>query len=383
MLKPVVPADVDQRRQSMRFALAVLLAISVLGSTSAVAAPFRIAWVHGTCRNCETARYLVDVPFFSATEAWAIGFNPPGETGEGDATVMHSRNGGRTWSELHGTYTHNAFPTVSFAGPLDGWLMHFDLSAAEERLTETHDGGRHWRRLPNPDDHLRQVQYLGHGQGIAYAFDIYKKVASFYVIAGQDRWRRVALPFGFAMDQMSFADLNHGLLAGCRDREVTVLATADGGQHWTSSALDLPRIGDQTSTCDGYEVVHVTGDANGHAWLLVTKHSFMKGDTAGYASAWSSIDSGRTWTKAFERRFDTSADFSRLQDFEGPYDFKGGPPLLAHNVAQTHPSILYREPSGGWLDEPMKRALGGCSPTPGGLACAAGQRGFWVASLSH
>ncbi len=190
------------------------------------------------------------------------------------------------------------------------------------------------------------------------------------------------MPSGFAMDQMNFTDLRHGLLVGCRDRKVTVLTTIDGGLHWTSSALDIPPIGGPTSACDGYEVDDVTGDADGHAWLLVTKHSFIKGDTGGYASAWMSSDSGSTWTKVFERRFDTGEDFSQMQDFEGPYDLKGGRPLLAHSVAHTHPTILYREPSGGWRDEPIQRAINGCSPTRSGLACAAGQQGFWVASLS-
>ncbi len=253
------------------------------------------------------------------------------------------------------------------------------MAAAAEWLTETRDGGHHWRRLQSPDNYLRQVQYLGQGRGIAYAFNIYKKVASLYVTTHTGQWRRVALPAGFDMDRMNFTDLEHGLLAGCQDGKVTVLSTIDGGDHWSTAVLGLPKNGDVASTCDGYEVDNVTGNANGHAWLLVTKRSFMIGDTRGYASAWSIADSGQSWTNAFERRFDTGVDFSRYQDFDGPYDLGGGQSVLAQDTGQTHPAILYREPSGGWLEQPVQRAIRGCSPTPGGLACGAGRRGFWVA----
>jgi photosystem II stability/assembly factor-like uncharacterized protein len=366
----------------MRCAVAVLLAAFVLGPAAVVAAPFHITWIHGTCRNCVTARYLVSVPFFSGTEAWAIGFNPPGETGTGDASVLHSHNGGRTWSELHRTYTHNDFPTVSFAGPHDGWLMHYDMGEAAQRLMETHDGGRHWRRIQNPDDYLDQVQYLGDGRGVAYAFDIYKEAGSFYATMGAGRWRKVELPTGFTMSQMDFTDLNRGILAGCQDHKVTILSTIDGGATWSTSTL-VPRIGDPTSFCNGIGVDHLTISADGHAWLLVTKHGFMKGDTVGYASAWSSADGGRTWASALERQFDVGADFRKLQDFDGPYGLASGLALMPHALAQSHPAILLREGNDGWLEEPLPRPIGGCSTIPVGLACAAGVRDFWVATLSR
>lgn len=301
----------------MRFAVLVLASAILLGQSASGGAPFRMTWIHGACRNCETARYLVDVPYFSSTEAWAIGFNPPGQTGSGDATVLHSRNGGRTWLELHRTYIHNGFPTVSFAGPRDGWLMHFDMSETAQRLVETHDGGRHWRRIKSPDNYMNEVQYLGQGRGLAYAWDFYKKLASFYVTTGGGHWRKITLPPGFEMGEMNFTDLERGILVGCQDHRLTVLNTGDGGQHWAATNLALPRIGDQM-LCDGYETDRLTSTADGHAWLLVSKRSFGKDDTAGYTSAWASVDGGRTWNMAFEQRFDTGKAFSWLRSSLAP-----------------------------------------------------------------
>jgi hypothetical protein len=70
-----------------------------LGSPVSIAAdnenlPFTLSWVQGSCLHCKTAQGLRDVQFVGPDEAWAIGYVPPGQTGAGDYSILHTRDGG-------------------------------------------------------------------------------------------------------------------------------------------------------------------------------------------------------------------------------------------------------------------------------------------------
>src|SRR5580700_1237937 len=94
------------------------------GEAGAPSLPFTLSWTHGTCVDCKTARQLIDVEFVDASEARGIGYVPPGgETGAGNYSVLHTRDGGRTWSELPGSLQHNDPPSVSFSSQREGWVM--------------------------------------------------------------------------------------------------------------------------------------------------------------------------------------------------------------------------------------------------------------------
>jgi len=47
------------------------------------ALPFTLSWTSGVCPKCQTAQSLSEVQFVSPTEAWGIGYVPPGEIGAG------------------------------------------------------------------------------------------------------------------------------------------------------------------------------------------------------------------------------------------------------------------------------------------------------------
>src|SRR6185503_9434736 len=125
-----------------------------------------IAWRHGTCLRCKTARELAGVAFASGRDVWAYGYNPPGETGAGDSTVLRSRDGGVTWRELGWTYRHNELPRASFASAREGWIVAPDPAQgdAELRWMYARDGMT-LRREPTPDFFTRAIQYLGGGVG--------------------------------------------------------------------------------------------------------------------------------------------------------------------------------------------------------------------------
>src|SRR5689334_17865630 len=101
--------------------------------------PFTLTWTQGTCHSCKTAHSIVDVQYLSPSEAWAIGFNPPGNTGEGDYAVLHTRDAGKSWTEIPEPWQHNSRPNISFANAKEGWLRDMDIGAGETRLLETRD----------------------------------------------------------------------------------------------------------------------------------------------------------------------------------------------------------------------------------------------------
>src|SRR5580704_15683802 len=94
---------------------ALLLALSGMPAFGGTPLPFTLTWVKGVCTNCKTAKYLSKVRFVDSNEAWAIGFLPPGGMGEGDYSVLHTRDGGKHWREIPEPWQHNVAPIISFA----------------------------------------------------------------------------------------------------------------------------------------------------------------------------------------------------------------------------------------------------------------------------
>ncbi|HJW42466.1 MAG TPA: hypothetical protein VJ476_14715 [Rhizomicrobium sp.] len=358
----------------------LILVLLLLMPVSAAALPFRLSWVEGRCIGCQTARSLAEVQFVGPREAWGLGFNPPGETGAGDYAVLHSRDGGRTWREIPEPWQHNESPIISFSNASDGWLKDIDIVEAETRLLATHDGGAHWHRLPMSDLFVNQMQYLGGGTGYAAGYDIYKKQG--YVLGTSDgggSWSTAFLPRGFDPVTMAFSDVRHGALAGCLDERLTVITTADAGNHWRAHGFDLPQPPRRKGEfgCD-YE-----GDGLGfldakHGWLLASKHSFRLNETAGMAAAWTTRDGGAHWQPVFHADFPwtptNSTDFGGMTFLDARLGV-----LWKHTIRRKEDQgmLLYTTDGGsGWHALAMPRAMTACTRANDEVDCAGGG-GFW------
>src|SRR5690242_19728724 len=93
--------------------VAVAISVSVSSDSRGAEArtlPFTLSWTQGQCLRCETAKSLLDVQFVGPMQAWAIGYVPPGETGSGDFSILHTLDGGRNWTELANSHEHNDAP---------------------------------------------------------------------------------------------------------------------------------------------------------------------------------------------------------------------------------------------------------------------------------
>jgi photosystem II stability/assembly factor-like uncharacterized protein len=343
--------------------------------------PFQVSWTTGTCASCETARSVGSVQFAHDRDAWALGYNPPGETGAGDWSILHTRDGGLTWRELPSSFQHNEPPSLSFVSAREGWTMVFDMAMAEQRLMLTRDAGASWRRLPLRDLYVRGGQYLGHGLGFTYSL---KPNAQAYLYATTDygrRWRVAPLPPGlFRVDALAFANARVGLLAGCIGGRTVIMRTGDGGRHWSTKVLDLPLAPRFNPGCDA-EVEGLSLGANGRAGFLVQKTSFANGDTSGFASAWTSSDGGLSWTRTFQAVFRESLD--RHTWFDGPYLLNGQSVLIFKVASGDKASVLYSKIGGGaWAEAPLTAPISGCSAASGGLTCSGGTGGFLLARIT-
>jgi photosystem II stability/assembly factor-like uncharacterized protein len=387
-LIPRSPSEVGLERLSLAAITMFLLFTAVLAWPAAAAdASVAVIWTHGACRRCETAKSLSDVQFVSPAQAWAIGYRPPGETGEGDYSIVHTRDGGKTWAELPGTYAHNLSPSLSFADRWSGWVMVEDVMEADQRLLQTQDGGASWRRLAIPDPYLEGVEYLGRGQGLVYSFDIYARRGRLWITEdGGRRWRKEPLPGAFDPERIAFTDLRRGILAGCRGGRVVIVRTTDAGRHWTTTEVDLPRAAG--GTCDDW-VDDLSLAPDGRGLLLIDKRVFASNDTVARVLVLRTRDGGASWSAAYRNTFaipgadaatpGATGFLQAAPTYSVGRDLGGGATVLAKDDA----SLLVADGDGGpWRAVRLPRPLLACRPYAESLTCAAGGAGFWVARVT-
>jgi len=351
------------------------------------ALPFTLSWTSGVCPKCQTAQSLSEVQFVSPTEAWGIGYVPPGEigAGAGDYSVVHTRDGGKTWTELPRSYQHNDPPRVSFSGRKQGWIMIADIVEAENRLLQTRDGGAHWRRLPLRDLFVGDVEYLGKGIGHAYSFDIYKKQGMLLSTKDNGRhWQSSPLPGGFSPDHMKFLDADKGVLTGCLNRQqLVVITTTDAGQHWIQVPLDLPNPSSKDVYCAFETDTLGLLDAQ-HGWILINKHSFPTGDSTSFGMVFQTSDGGNSWAKTFQTTSATEQiELSEAQFLSPKLGFisKSNDPNTAQN-GQSDMLLFTVDGGATWSAAKPTPRLWGCRLYSGDLVCAADGKGFSFVQVS-
>jgi photosystem II stability/assembly factor-like uncharacterized protein len=374
--------------------IGLFLSFAITASSSAEtvsnqpALPFTLSWTSGVCPSCETAQNLSQIKFVSLTEAWGIGFRPPGETGEGDYSIIHTRDGGKTWTELPNTYSHNITPSISFPNRVEGWIKVFDINEADDRIMQTRDGGAHWHRLPLQDLFITDIEYLGNGIGHAFTFDPYKKNGDLLTTEDFGRhWRKAPLPIGFSGEHLAFMDASRGVLTGCLEHGTLVIKTEDVGQNWRQIQLDLPQSDrKKDASCeletDGLGFLGVqTG------WVLVNKHSFMSGDLTSFGEVLQTSDGGATWTKTFQ----TTSPSEQLELSEARFltpqlgfiSKSDNPNNGQENQTDSQHDLLYTVDGGKtWNETKLVKRFWGCRPFLGDLICATDDRGFSFVRIS-
>lgn len=348
--------------------------------------PFSLDWTQGRCNRCHTATLLTDLQFVSRNEAWGTGFAPPGETGTGDTTIVHTMDGGKTWIEFPSSYEHNASPVISFANRREGWLMTVQMPEGELRLLQTRNGGSNWKRLTLRDLFVDDIQDLGNGHGHATLYNIYSKSGQWLTTSDYGRhWTSSELPDGLWPGKFRFLDSDHGILTGCMGTQITALVTTNGGRHWKAQSIETPHGASSGSACD-FEVDDLNVVDTRNAWLLASKSSYANGEALTPVSIVArTSDGGKTWKPVipadspFRHAEVTSVQF--LGDRLGFITGVDNSRILEKPPADAKGFLLYTIDGGDtWQKLALPRPVWGCRKSPSGLACA-GEEGFWVLKI--
>ena len=371
------------------FGALVLLAGCLVGAsawaqTKATSAPqFEIVSIKGVCRDCRTATRLGGIAFADGRDLWALGFMPPGETGEGDYSILHSVDGGRSWRELRRPWQHNLAPTISFANRRDGLISLYDIGAAAPLLQVTHDGGRSWRRVSAPTSSIRTIQYFGEGETTAIGQESYAKTAMLHTTSNLEQyWESAPLPAGFWPDALRFKDNSTGMVGGCLDHHLSVLATSDWGEHWSTAQLETPTSNvDVGSGCD-IVIDRIEIAPSRLYWLLARRDVYPLGPAKGFTSMWTSRDHGASWTQVYRAEPDEPP--ASFIWFDGPYWLGKDTVLVFKDGPDKIRSVLSTNDDGAtWAEAHLARGLEGCAHDKLDLVCVDGddRRGFFLARL--
>ena len=128
------------------FAAIVALGFVATAQQDAVL-PFEMRWVEGSCIRCASPWQLGEALFTSRSEAWAVGATGPvpGQEGMGARTLLHTSDGGHTWSEVPETECYAVPPSVAFLDSKRGWIGRDCEPLSPSVTLRTQDGGASWQ----------------------------------------------------------------------------------------------------------------------------------------------------------------------------------------------------------------------------------------------
>jgi photosystem II stability/assembly factor-like uncharacterized protein len=367
---------------TLRGAAALLLAfggLAAAGTPAPRALPFTLTWVKGTCGNCKIAKDVAEVQFVAPDEAWAIGVMSPGKTGMADFSVLHSRDGGKTWTEMAEPPLHSLPPVISFSSQAEGWLKIMDFGVGETRLLWTRDGGLHWRRLPMRDPSLQTVQYLGGGIGFGVAYDTHAKEG--YLVGTRDfgvHWNKSLLPTGLHPDLMDFVSDRSGFVSGCLDRQAVVTRTLDGGAHWQTHVFDSPRT--TSEYLCGSEVDSLDFIDARRGWVFVSRQESGRNDRESHAAVLATADGGASW-KALPRISSSGNSSGNVRFLDDRLGFLWTNKAVGKVI--TGVSRYTTDGGRNWNLLDLPHPLGNCLRYQGGLACAASGSGFLILRIAR
>lgn len=174
----------------------------------------------------EGLELLEAISFPDSVHGWMVGKRPGAE----EAFVLHSKNGGESWSELNSKLTRPLLD-VHFFDSLTGYI----LSASE--VIKTVDGGSSWEEVD-----------LGEITGDRMFTDMEFVDSIGWIIGGNgtilktlnsgDSWDQLeSLPLS-SYTEMDFANADTGAIIGFVNSDKFILQTSDGGITWTEATVE-------------------------------------------------------------------------------------------------------------------------------------------------
>ena len=173
-------------------------------------------------------RIYNDVCFVDRKHGWIAG-----EYG----LIYHTKDSGKTWvlqecQDIIPVFDETEWETfapslysVCFTDTSNGWITGMDGT-----IIATGDGGKHWKKIPNPAEPekvtLYKIQVIG-----SKGWVVGQKGTYLYSSDAGKTWqqRKSATRTKFWLRDLNFCDTANGIAVGSRG---TILQTADGGTTW-------------------------------------------------------------------------------------------------------------------------------------------------------
>lgn len=240
---------------------------------------------------------FTQLAFTSVNDGWAFGGACDDSSGRSvcKPILLITHNGGISWqsSPLAVALGKSSMASLTHPTTADGWIAATEGGSPVVRLIVTHDGGRTWQRLTDPEGgafiyplisfvNARQGWLLARGQPatiqepkLLYATSdggtTWKVISSTWLPGNRKSKIQGQLPMdGYALG-LDFSSAKVGWLQLAR---TGLFRTTDGGRDW---------VPDSMGQVDAYTATHFVNPRDG--WALQLR------------DLWSTTDQGKTWRR--------------------------------------------------------------------------------------
>jgi photosystem II stability/assembly factor-like uncharacterized protein len=154
---------------------------------------------------------VYDMHFYDSLIGWTCGI----------PYIMHTRDGGRTWTQQWLERDGTQLWGISFVDSLHGWVVGHN-----GRVLRTNDGGKNWTRQTVPMAHYHDVFFIDSLTGWAAGASTHL----IYTTDGGNNWGIANVPEPlFGINSIEFIDNLNGWAVGSGGR---IIYSIDGGKNW-------------------------------------------------------------------------------------------------------------------------------------------------------
>lgn len=207
-----------------------------------------------------TSGALFALSFINSKDGWALSGDTSAGASVADAAVLHTTDGGTTWTKLPAPCNATAAGALSFVSSQEGWascLQNPGAGQSEKPIYRTINDGQHWTLVSSV------ITGSGLPQKYVTGLPLTGYVHTLFFANAQDGW--------LGIDRVGF------------------FATSDGGATWQyawSSAFP-----------PGADIVSSVGMLpSGSGWVVETN---MKGSGATLTDLYTTEDHGATWKDVY------------------------------------------------------------------------------------
>ncbi|MGE5313146.1 MAG: YCF48-related protein [Acidobacteriota bacterium] len=284
------------------------------------------------------------IQFVSSTEGWISGRG---------ATLLHTINGGDTWSVVTPFAADTAWSfsdpglNLCFISPSIGWIMKTPGSTFENShgaiVYKTTDGGSHWEKTivtQGAGEVGVQLQFVDANTGWITVYQLASGTGRLLKTTdGGKTWTQIqTLPRTDEVILFTFADTKNGWMTTINDNPplFQIAKTSDGGSTWTNQYTDTAPNGDTTTSSGAMQFT----DAD-HGWVSGPNGRILK-----------TINGGATWQLLKNAGTSTYTNSKSLFFLDANTGWIASSTHLP-NQPSTHTILRTTDGGATWSQEPL------------------------------